>query len=158
MKNVLKLTLIAFTMAIGFTACSDDDDLPQVSTNITYSGATMVDGTLYVVQTDTFRINSVTATPMRKGKQASITYVTYGADGWVVGVTNTAPFTVTFNPETLAIGKHLFTMTMGIIETGCTPATGYHAMQMLVVANSADIPTPGSNDEQGMIRGTPSIQ
>lgn len=49
MKKLALLFPALFALALGFVSCSDDDDLPLVDVNTTYTGATMVDGTLYVV-------------------------------------------------------------------------------------------------------------
>lgn len=150
--------MLAAAAALGFTACSDDDELPNVTIDTTYTGAVQFEGALYVVQTDTFAITSVAATPVREGKRAAITTVAYGLDGWVAGVTDIPPFAATFNPGSMAVGKHILTMTMGIAETGCTPATGYYATDLFVVATPEELPTPAPETPQGRFSSTPSIQ
>lgn len=144
-------------LALGFASCSDDDDLPMVDVNTTYTGATMVDGTLYVVQDQAFEITSVVATPVREGAKVGISSVEYGLDGWVVGVTNVSPFGVTFDAGTFAVGKHLLSMRMGILEEGCSPAVGYYATDFVVVESADEIPTPSEETPQGTINTRPSI-
>lgn len=156
MKKLALLLLPALMLA--FTSCHDDDDLPQVSINTTYTGATMVDGTLYVVQEQEFAITSVVATPLREGKNAGITAVDYGIDGWNVGYTAVAPFAITFDAGTFTVGKHLLSMTMMIVEEGCSPATGYYATDLVVVATADEIPVPDDSTEQGVIHDRPTIQ
>lgn len=156
MKKLALLLLPALMFA--FTSCSDDDDLPQVSIDTTYTGATMVDGTLYVVQDQEFAITSVVATPLRDGKKAGITAVDYLLDGWNIGYTAVSPFAITFDAGTFTLGKHLLSMSMIIAEEGCSLATGYYATDMVVVATADEIPTPDADTEQGVLRITPTIQ
>lgn len=156
MKKLALLLLPALMFA--FTSCSDDDDLPQVSIDTTYTGATMVDGTLYVVQDQEFAITSVVATPLREGKKAGITAVDYLLDGWNIGYTAVSPFAITFEAGTFTLGKHLLSMSMIIAEEGCSLATGYYATDMVVVATADEIPTPDPDTEQGVLRITPTIQ
>ncbi len=156
MKKFIYLLLALPLLAL--TACSDDDDLPDVNLTTEYTGATSVDGVLYVVQGEPFVINSVTATPVREGKKAAVLNVTYGLDGWVVGSSVVAPFTVEFDTSVLELGKHILSLSMNIAEEGCEPAIGYYATTMQVVASADDIPTSSETETQGTFTGHASTQ
>ncbi len=145
-------------LMLAFSSCSDDDDLPMVDIEASYSGGVMVDGKLYIVQDEEFEITSVSATPLREGAKAAITSVVYGLDGWVIGASDIAPFGVTFEPETFATGKHVLSMRMMVAEEGCTPAVAYSATDVIVVASADLIPTPSESDELGVLKIHPSIQ
>jgi hypothetical protein len=157
MKKLALLFPALVALALGFVSCSDDDDLPLVDVNTTYTGATMVDGTLYVVQDQEFSITAVEAVALRDNAKAGLTSVEYGLDGWVIGVTNISPFGVSFEPGTFAVGKHILSMRMGIVEEGCSPAVGYYATDFVVVATTEEIPAPEAGTEQGLIKTHPSI-
>ncbi|ROT08179.1 hypothetical protein EEL49_06335 [Muribaculaceae bacterium Isolate-104 (HZI)] len=157
MKKIAFIFPALLMLAVGFASCSDDDELPMVDINTTYTGATMVDGTLYVLQDQPFEITSVAAVPLREGAKVGLTSVEYGLDGWVIGVTNISPFGVAFEPGTFEVGKHLLSMRMGIVEEGCSPAVGYYATDFVVVATAEEIPEPSEGTEQGIINTHPSI-
>lgn len=143
---------------VALTSCDDDgSDLPDVSLEVEYTGATKADGTLYVVQGEPFAVSSVTAVPQREGAKAAIMSVTYGLDGWVVGATAASPFAIEFDTAEIQTGKHILSMTMGIAEEGCEPATGYYATTIMVVASAEEIPQPGSTEVQGRFDGKPTM-
>lgn len=156
MKKFIYLLLALPLFAL--TACSDDDDLPDVNINVDYTGATMSDGAIYVVQGEPFAITSITATAVRPGKNAAVTNVTYGLDGWVVGTSVNSPFPAEFDTSTLEVGKHILSLSMIIAEEGCEIATGYFATTMYVVASSDELPTPSESETQGSFSGHASIQ
>ncbi|MBD5330935.1 MAG: hypothetical protein HDS00_03420 [Bacteroides sp.] len=137
-------------------SCSDENDLPDVDIDVTYTGATTVDGTLYVDQTQPFAISSVVATAVREGHKAGVTNVAYGLDGWVLGVSSNPPFAIEFDTSTLQTGRHLLTLTMTIAEEGCELATAYYATTIQVVASPEEIPS--TDDTQGTFHAHPTIQ
>lgn len=156
MKKVL--LLMSALLALTFSSCSDESDLPLVDIDTTCSGAVMVDGTLYVVQDSLFEINSVVAEPLREGKKAVVTSVVYSLDGWIIGSTDVAPFGVTFEPGTFSVGKHLLGLQMMIAEEGCTPAVGYYAKDLVVVSSTEEIPVSKAREASGTFKVHPSIQ
>ena len=158
MKKISFILMAAIgLLGFGTTACHDDDDVPNVSISAEYTGATSVDGVLYVVQSDTFGIQSLTATAVNPDHNAGFSAVTYGLDGWVAAITDVKPYAVTFEAGSLALGKHILSITMGILEEDCEPVQGYYATEFIVVADESGI--PGSPDpETGTLRAVPSLQ
>ncbi len=153
--RVLAAIFLPLAMLL-FASCSDEKDLPNVDIDVTYTGATTVDGTLYADQTQPFAISSVTATPLREGAKAGIVNVAYGLDGWVLGVSSNPPFEIEFDTSTLQTGRHLLTLTMTVAEEGCEIATAYYATTIQVVATPDDIPSTA--EAQGAIHAHPTIQ
>lgn len=137
-------------------SCSDEKDLPNVDIDVTYSGATTVEGTLYADQTQPMAISSITATPLREGAKAGIVNVTYGLDGWVLGVSSNPPFDIEFDTSVLQTGRHLLTLTMTVAEEGCELATAYYATTLQIVATHDDIPSAA--EAQGTLHAHPTIQ
>lgn len=156
--KLIRLLLAAALPLLALTSCHDDDDLPDVTLNVDYTGATAADGAIYVVQGEPFAINSVSVTPVREGKTASVFNVTYGLDGWVLGVAVQAPYALEFDTSVMQVGKHILSMSMDIAETGCTLATGYYATTLYVVASADDIPSDDTATPQGHFDAKPSMQ
>ena len=58
MKKVFYFLLVA--LPILLVSCDNDDDVfPRVKMSLDVSGVTIVDGTAYVVQGDTFKVNDI---------------------------------------------------------------------------------------------------
>ncbi|MDE5720891.1 MAG: hypothetical protein K2I34_09060 [Paramuribaculum sp.] len=157
MKKILYMLMSALPL-LGMSACSDDDkDLPYVDINVEYAGAKRIDGTIYAVAGEPFEITSVSCTPLRQGKKAAITAVTYGMDGWVLGATNLSPFSIKIDTSELAPGKHVMSMSMIIAEVDCEVATGYLAFDLVVVPTAEDMPDATPDDDTSTGTGQFSI-
>lgn len=85
MKKYLFFLLALLPMALAFSACSDDNDLPDVDFDITFSGAQSVDGVLYVVQGQSFEVTGIKVTNREEGKGAGISAADYYWDYVYVG-------------------------------------------------------------------------
>ena len=147
MKKLLYF-LIALPMLI-LASCHDENDLPDVNVGITYTGATSLDGSLYIVQGDTVTIDSVYVTPVNPNSRALVANVTYFLDQRLMSYSPIAPFSMGFLTENLPVGKHTLRLDMTVLEVDREPGTYYLLVPLTVVADSTKLPriapvTPGS--------------
>lgn len=143
---------------ISLTACDSDDDLPDVNFNFEYEGATKIDNSLYLVQGDTFAITSLTVSPVREGKKVAVTNVSYSFDGWFIGNNSLPPFYEEFDTSEMGLGNHVLGLTMNVIEVGCSPATAYFGIDLVVVGSAEDIPANNNSTISNSISGKPTIR
>ncbi|MCM1033180.1 MAG: hypothetical protein NC405_05425 [Odoribacter sp.] len=143
MKRLFYLFIFALPL-IGFTACDDDNDLPDVDFIIDISDASYVDGTIYVVAGETFTIDGIKVVNNEKGKEALITYAEYFWDYQRLGVSASDPFAfeIYVSPET-PLGEHLLEIYSPVYAVDKTPAFAMQAFNVQVVASASDIPAGG---------------
>lgn len=140
MKKLL-LALLALPLLASFASCSSDDDMPQVNIDLTYGNASVIDGQVYVVQPDTFRILSVAVTPVREGHKATNGPVSYFMNGVPVGTSPVAPFGVNILTSDLKPGAYAVQMFMPVYEEGCELANAVAQIQLNVLADSTQLPS-----------------
>ncbi|MDE6465046.1 MAG: hypothetical protein K2L16_10530 [Muribaculaceae bacterium] len=152
MKKLLFLLLAALPLA--FVSCSDDNDLPDVDFTLTVSGATNVDGTLYVVQGENMVIESITVTNRENGKGAMISSASYYWDGYYLGAAVQPPygFEIETSEETPA-GRHTLEIVSPLFAVDKTMATAVLVYNVQVVPTAEDIPEGGTNT----FTGTPTV-
>ena len=75
MKKLLYLLLL---LPLGlFSSCDDDNDMPDVTMNVSMSNVVQYDGITYVVAGDVIKVNGVTVKPVTGGNAAIAGGVTY---------------------------------------------------------------------------------
>lgn len=154
MKKYLFFLLALLPMSILFTACSNDDDLPDVDFTVTFDGATNVDGVLYVVQGTDFDVTSITVTNREEGKGAGIGNADYYWDYIYVGTSVQPPFGFEFDvTENTPAGRHVLSIECPVFAVDKTLAQALLEYNVQVVATADDIPAGGSN----VIKTTPKI-
>lgn len=130
----------------GMSACSDDDnDAPEVTLSLNYSGATEEDGVLYVVSGDPLVINSLTAIPAEGTKAATISSATYYWDGAPLYNTVVSPFQVTILTRGLKTGRHTLGIYANVLQVG-KPA-GFAVTDFPVVIVERPEEQPGEEAE-----------
>ncbi|MDE6496694.1 MAG: hypothetical protein K2L30_10710 [Duncaniella sp.] len=150
MKKFLYL-LIALPALLLVSSCSDDDnDLPNVSFQISYSGAVDVDDVLYVVQGDTLAIDAINVTPAEGTKPASLGATTYFWDYAPVASTITVPFSMDFDTEAVPVGRHLLQIRTSVFQVDKSVAFAEFAYKIMVVESADDIPA-GSDVGAGVL-------
>lgn len=152
MKKFLYLLFALPLMAAGFVSCSDDDDTPDVSMNITLGGSALnYDGEIYLVSGDSLIIESVNITNNEAGKKAAITMATYFWNGYRLGSNGIAPYGFGIATErfgTDADGKEFGTVPGEYVLQIVTPvlaedkslATAVLSYIVNVVAEPSDMP------------------
>ena len=146
MKKFTLFLLALPLMAFFATSCDDDDNsLPQVDINFSYANAVVSSNEVYVVQPDTFVVESINVTASRPDHVATcVGPVNYWLDGYALGSTFVAPFGISIPTDNLTLGRHTLTVNMGIAEEGSALATAVSAITFNVVADSTDIPVPAA--------------
>lgn len=140
MKKIL-LAILALPLMVAFSACSDDDDKPQVNLDLTYENATVVNGEVYVVQPDTFYVSAVSVTPVREGHKATNGPVSYFINGIPLGTNPVAPYGMYLATDSMKVGSYSLQLFMPVYEVGCELSNIAANVQLNIVADSADIPS-----------------
>jgi hypothetical protein len=141
MKKLLFACLLALPLAFVAPSCDDDENLPDVELNVSFSGAKFIDGALFVVQGDTITIDSVTVTNLEKGKAAALMSATYYWDAFRLGTAVVQPykFQIVTNDST-PVGQHLLQIETPILADDKSAAIGVVSYAVEVVADSTEIP------------------
>lgn len=108
MKKLL-LSLIALPMMVlGFTACSDDDDLPEAKIEVKISGGVQNpdDNKIYIAEGEKLVFESLTAIPTN-GKKTTLGFTTYYIQGIPFAQTYTVPFGATLDTEGMNPGEYV---------------------------------------------------
>lgn len=143
MKRLFYLFICALPL-LGFTACNDDDDLPDVNFIVDVTNGTFVDNTIYCVAGDTLYIDAVKVVNNEKGKEALITYTEYFWDYVRLGVSVSEPFGFAiYVPEDASVGEHLLEIYAPVYAVDKTPAFALLSYNVQVVGSKSDIPTSG---------------
>jgi hypothetical protein len=139
MKKLFYLFLLALPIAL--VSCSDDNDLPDVSFNIVVgTNNTIVDNTIYVPQGDDLSVQQLSCTNNDVNKAAVITNATYFLDGYRLGTTLVAPFTISIPTTDLSVGKHTLSIETTVLAVDKTPAFAVVSYPVEVVASASDMP------------------
>lgn len=146
--------LLALPMLL-FASCSNDDDLPQVDMEITYSGAVEVDGTLYVPEGQNFAIESITATPLKGYKEATIGATAYYWNYQYLGTSIEAPFGLTFNTADMPTGDYMLQINSTIYQVDRSVGIAYFTYHVKVVP-ADEMPDDGT--EGGTDNPDPDIR
>ncbi len=146
MKKLL-FTLLMALPVLFLASCHDDDDLPDVSLNIAYSGGTIVDNELYVVAGDTLVIDSLWVTPKDATKNAAVLAVSYRLQGWPIENVSFIPFRCVVPTPSLEPGSYQLGIYASIIQVDKTPASAYAQRTINIVENASDIPATGTYTE-----------
>ncbi|MDE5628202.1 MAG: hypothetical protein K2I69_01430 [Muribaculaceae bacterium] len=145
MKKYLFLLLL-LVPALSLVSCSDDHDLPNVDFNFTFENAVELDGTLYVVQGETFEIASIQVINKEEGKNALITAANYYWDYYFLGSTVQPPYGFEISvEENTPLGEHLLEVECPLYAVDKEPAFAVVAFNVKVVASAEDIPDEGSS-------------
>lgn len=141
MKKIVYL-LAALIPALSFTSCDDNDDVPDVDFNVTFSKAQFADDQVYVVQGDTIDIQSVEAINNEQGKGVTIPYVNYYFDGIFVGQNPIAPYGFDIVvPDNVIIGKHTLQISCPVFAVDKAPGYAVVTYTVNVVQSDDDIPS-----------------
>lgn len=150
MKKLCLMLLILPLVAV-IASCSDDDDRPSVNITLTYGNARVVDGQVYVVKPDTFKVERVKVTATRKDKVATNGTVIYRFPGFPPVASAFAPYGCEIITEKLPLGKYDMSLEMPIMEEGCELANALIFVTVNIVENESDIPSSPGGDTDSMI-------
>lgn len=145
MKKLYYLLLLALPL-IGFSACDDDDDVPDVSLSATFEGVTRVDDVLYVVSGDTIDVASINLVDRTK-KGAVIGSASYFWDYYRLGGTIVAPYGMDIDTQGVPVGNHFLQINVSIYAVDYSPCIGYLGYKVTIVDKESDIPTEGDIEQ-----------
>lgn len=150
------LTLLLLVPALAFVACSNDDkDLPKVDFDVTFENATNVDGTLYVVQGDTFEVASIEVRNLESTKGAYIPQAAFYWDYFYIGASIEPPFAFAVATQsTTPVGLHSLQINCPVYAVDKEPAFAVIEYKVQVVASADDIP---ESTDPAIVRGKPKI-
>lgn len=142
MKKFLSL-LLAVPMLAMLASCDDDDtkDIPDVNISIEYTGGSLSDGTMYVVQGDELDITALKVTPAAGTGQATLANVTYFLDGYPFFATGISPWGVTIDTSDIAVGSHTLSVRAQILQVDKSLGFGIFNYPIDVVSSSSDLPS-----------------
>lgn len=145
---MLKKFLLALAVAlpaVAFTSCSDDDDLPDVTFDVTVSGGTVYDGKIYVVAGNDLTIDGIKVINNEK-KPAIISYANYYWDYRFLGRNLIEPYgyELYISNET-APGEHLLEIYAPLYAEDKAPAFAVLAYQVVVVEEESQLPEGGTS-------------
>lgn len=150
MKKFL-LALIALPMmALGFTSCSDDDDLPEANIEVKISGGVQNpdDNKIYVTEGDVLTFESITAVPTN-GKKTTLGFTTYYIQGIPFAQTFTVPFGASLDTEGMNPGEYVVQIKSELYQVDKTAAFVLLSYQLVIEPatggdDSGDEDTPAS--------------
>lgn len=125
----------------AFTACDDNDSLPDVDFKVQIADAAFYNGELYVVQGDTIKIESVEVVNNEKGKSVTIPYINYFFDYQALGRNVIEPYQFDIAiTESVVIGKHYLELTAPVFAVDKEPGYAVVTYTVNVVQSLSDIP------------------
>lgn len=142
MKRFIYLLLMLPLLGL-ISSCDDDKDIPQVSLSIDYTGGTLEDGSIYVVQGDTLNITALRAVPAEGTKAATLTNVTYFWDGIPQGRTFISPFPISINTAEMEVGQHTLGVNATVLQVDKEVGFAVTQFPIVIVASEADQPGEG---------------
>lgn len=140
MKKFLYL-LFALPMLM-LSACHDDDNVPNVDLDIQFSGVTVKDNVIYVVQGEPITVESVSLIN-NTDKNGTLGVVTYYWDYYRVGSQVVSPYTATFETASEPVGNHILSLDCGIYVEDYPVCFGVAQFKVKVVASADDLPADG---------------
>lgn len=142
MKKFYLLMLLALPL-LAFSACDDDDKLPDVSLSAQIDGATRVNDVLYVVQGDTLDIVSINMEDNTK-KGAVIGGVEYFWDYYRIGGNIVSPYGMSIVTEGVPAGNHFLQILASVYAVDYAPCEAFMGFKVKLVPSASDIPTDGT--------------
>lgn len=143
MKKFIYLALALFALPFALTSCSDDDDLPNVDYTISIADGYLdpATNTIYVVQGNTLRIESLSVKNLDSDKPATLNYADYYWDYEYIGGTQIIPFAYNIDvTEATPVGQHLLTIKTMVLAVDKEPGVGIVNYPVQVVASEDDMP------------------
>lgn len=141
-KSFIYLFLLAIIPVLGFSSCSDEDNIPDVHFELDITGGVSVDGIIYVVQGDAFTINGIEVTNLENKDEAFITSATYYWDTDRVGIATIPPYGMTIETtENTRLGRHNLAIECPLYIVDHSPAMANLFYLVEVVAAPEDIPS-----------------
>ena len=141
MKRLYYL-LLALPLAF-FASCDDDNELPEVTFDVTMSGGVESNGQIYIVQGETLAVDEVKVTS-DTDKTATLGATTYYWNGLPVGTTIVVPFAWEFDTTDLAPGAYGLQIQTNVYQTDKAPGVALLSYIVNVVESEDQLPSDGA--------------
>ena len=139
MKKIIYCLLILPLLALC-AACDDDDNkVPNVGIQATFSGATIEDGIIYVVKGAELKVDQLNLVN-NSGKDGGMGVVTYYINGAMIGQAYTRPYEFEV-PTNLTPGDYLLEISTPIYVVDYPICYGFFSYKLRVVETADDLPT-----------------
>lgn len=135
--------LLALPLAF-FASCDDDNDLPEVTFDVTMSGGVESKGQIYIVQGETLSVDEVKVTS-DNNQQATLGATTYYWNGLPVGTTIVVPFAWEFNTTGLEPGAYGMQIQTNVYQTDKAPGVALLTYIVNVVETEDQLPSDGAD-------------
>lgn len=148
-------------LPMAFTSCSNEDDLPDVDFDVTFSGAEISDDdVLYVVQGESFAVDAISVVAKESSIDAVITGATYYWDGYPLGSNAVSPYGFEINTSSnTPLGNHRLSISCPVFEVNKAGATAVVTFDVVVVAPGAgDEPADQSGSGRTSLLVTPDLE
>ena len=137
MKKLLYLLLL---IPFGFLAsCQSDEDLPQVTIDVTFDNVAYENGVLYVVQGEEWGVQSISVKSLN-GENTTLANVGYSLDNTTIDFSNVAPYSISFDSALMPIGTHLLDIGFNVLQVNKPISNGVISYYVKVVESADQIP------------------
>ena len=151
MKKIIYCLLMLPLLALCASCDDDDNKVPDVGIQATFSGATIEDGIIYVVQGEELKVNQLTLVN-NSGKDGGMGVVTYYINGALIGQSYTRPYEFEI-PTNLTPGDYLLEISTPIYVVDYPICYGFFSYKMRVVESAEDLPSkPETQTVSGLIK------
>lgn len=137
--------LMALPLIFGLNSCSDDDKLPDVDLDVTFSNCVIKDNVIYVVQGETLQIDAITPVN-HTDKKCVLGAANYFWDYELVGTNVVEPYSAQFPTQYVQVGPHRLSFTIGVYVVDYPVCFGAGEYAVQVVASADDLPTDGAEN------------
>lgn len=152
------LFALCLMLPLVFTACDDDDDLPNVNFDVEFSNAVQDGGVVYVVRGQTLTIDGITVTNNESGKGAMITAASYFWDSYPLGTSVIAPYGFNINTtEQTPLGRHDLTIECPLYAEDKASSMVMIMFDVCVVADEADLPDVSTTPDATHVKGSAKV-
>lgn len=151
MKKIIYCLLMLPLLALCASCDDDDNKVPDVGIQATFSGATIEDGIIYVVQGEELKVDQLTLVN-NSGKDGGMGVVTYYINGALIGQSYTRPYEFEI-PTNLTPGDYLLEISTPIYVVDYPICYGFFSYKMRVVETAEDLPSqPETQTVSGLIK------
>lgn len=138
-------------MAGALASCSNDDDLPEVKIDISFSRASEDNGVLYVMKGNDLSIDALTVTPLNNGKKATLGATAYYWNYQYLGSTVVEPFGLTIDTADMPVGEYVLQINTTVFQVDKSVGVAYFTYPVVIVESAADLPEGVNPDEGGTL-------
>lgn len=151
MKKIIYCLLMLPLLALCASCDDDDNKVPNVGIQATFSGATIDDGIIYVVKGEELKVDQLELVN-NSGKDGGMGVVTYYINGAVIGQAYTRPYGFEI-PTNMPAGDYLLEISTPIYVVDYPICYGFFSYKLRVVETADDLPSePATETVSGLIK------